>query len=340
MEFDMKRNITILFFATLLLTSCGEPASPLTAGTPTNLGPAEIAATMMQVQLAAEATQQVVSVHMSATAQVVGVTSTSQAVETQIAVTQQARIDAESTAEQERRDIQATQARIDADATQAQARIDAESTAEQARLDVVSTQQAAGTATAFVITMAALPTSNSLTQIANEQNIILKNNEVELSNLAVDQQREKNTPEWVVPFLIAILAAVVGAIYVIRYSRVREVKNDDGDIELLIIDGDRAIRPALLAGPVLEMGDEFAMPLLTSSAEQAKVTERAQAISAIKSMPAQTTQQAAQTFNKYFGSNRNDMFDVIDGDELPPAGLLDGETLKSLNEDWKESEDE
>ena len=34
------------------------------------------------------------------------------------------------------------------------------------------------------------------------------------------------------------------------------------------------------------------------------------------------------------------MFDVIDGDELPPAGLLDGETLKSLNEDWKEAEDE
>jgi hypothetical protein len=57
-------------------------------------------------------------------------------------------------------------------------------------------------------------------------------------------------------------------------------------------------------------------------------------------MPAQTTQQAAQTFNKYFGSNRNDMFDVIDGDELPPAGLLDGEILKSLNEDWKESDDE
>lgn len=340
----MSRSVTLLLVViTILLAGCGESGliEPMSTGTPTNISPVEIAGTMMQQNLAAEATQQAVSVQMSATAQIIGVTSTSYAIATQAAVTQQARMDAQATSEQTRRDAQATQARIDMEATQVQMRMDIEATQAQAKLDVMATQQAEATATAFPMTAAAIPTSNALTQIANEQNIMLANNQVQLSNLAVDQQRQKNTPEWLVPFLIAILAAIVGAIYVFRFSRVREVKNDDGDLEMILIDGNTAVRPRLLTGPVLDLkGDDISVPQLAESKEQSKVTERAQAVEAIKSMPAQTTQQAGQTFNKYFGSNRADIYEVIDSDDTPPAGLLDGETVKSLNKDWKEAEGE
>ena len=319
--------------------------------TPSTPNPAEVSLTMLADQVNANATQAKLSSVFTVTAQVVGATATQQAVIFQATGTQQARMDAESTAEQKRadaqatsdqarRDAQSTQQRIDADATQAQARLDMEATAQQARLDVQSTQQAGATATAGVMTMTAIPPALTLTQIANQQNIILANNNVEMSNLTVEQQRQKNTPEWVVPFLIAIAAAVVGALYVIRYSRVREVKNDDGDIELLILDGNKAIRPQLLPGPIVEIGKEITMPLLTAPAEQSKVTERAQAVEAIKNMPANTTPQAAQTFNKYFSSRQDLPFDVIDAEDMPPAGLLDGETLKSLNKDWKEAKGE
>ena len=321
----------------LALVSCGTPASEMSVGTPTNVNPAEIAATMMQNQMAAKATEGAVSIQMSATAQIVGVTATSYAIGTEVAITQQARRDAEATAEQKRMDIQATQARMDLEATQVQARLDMEATAEQSRLDMQATQQAVGTATAFTITQTAIPPANTMTAIAHEQAIALANNQVELSNLAVEQQREKNTPEWVVPFLIAISLTAVTVLYVIRYSRVREIKNDDGGIELLILDGNKGIRPKLLPGPVLEFGDQITMPLLTSPLEQARVTERAQAVEAISAMPASTTPQSAQTFNRYFGQRRDEMFEVIDGDELPPASLLDGETVKSLEKDWKDA---
>jgi hypothetical protein len=61
---------------------------------------------------------------------------------------------------------------------------------------------------------------------------------------------------------------------------------------------------------------------LTSPAEQAKVTERAQAIEAISKMPTATTPQAAQTFNKYFGNTQQDLpFEVIDAEDAPlPIG--------------------
>jgi len=340
----MKKIIPLLlscvFFA-LLFASCQGYSPANVTPTPSNINPIEIAGTMMQVQLANEATQQALSMQMSATAQWVGATSTFQAVATEQAVTQQARLDAQATDAQKRIDLQATQQRIDDDAATEQARKDQVATAEQGALNVQSTQQASGTATAFVMTQTAIPPANTLTQISNEQNIQLKNNDVELSNLEVEQQRQKNTPEWLVPFLIAIAAAVVGAIYVMRYSRVREIKNDDGEVELLFYD-EKAIRPQLMSGPVIEFDkDEINMPQLTASAEQSRVTERAQAVDAIKNMPASTTSQAAQTFNKYFGSNKDDLpFEIIDAEDAPPAGLLDGETLKSLNKDWKEAKGE
>lgn len=335
------KKLMILFALLFLLTACGETASY--TPTPTNISPVEIAGTMMQFQLAAEATQQAVQVQMTATAQVVGVTSTYEAYQVALAVTQQARQDAQATAEQKRQDIQATQQRIDADATQEQARRDADATAVQARLDVQASQQAAGTATAFTITQTAIPPAMTLTQIANQQDILLKNNDVMLSNLAVKQQSEKNTPEWVMPYFVLIVALGAGAYYLYKQSQINAIKNEDGEVDILLLNdkfGKRAIRPRLMTGPVIELDDEITMPLLTAPAEQSRVTERAQAVDAIKNMPTATTAQAAQTFNKYFSRQPDDLpFDVIDAQDAPPAGLLDGESLKSLNKDWKEAKD-
>ncbi len=345
----MKR-IAVISLMTIFLgivSACSTPA-------PSTPNPAEVGMTMMADKVNAEATQARLGIIFTTTAQVVGATSTQQAQYFQATGTQQARIDAESTSQQAhawaqatsdqaRRDVQATQQRIDADATQAQARIDAESTAQQMRLDVQSTFQAAGTSTAFVITQTAIPPANTFTAIANQQSIALANNEVQMSNLAVEQQRQKNTPEWVVPFLIAIVATVAGFVYVIRFSRVREVKDGDGNIRMVIFDNSRAVAPALLPGPVLEMTKEsISMPLLAATVdEQSRVTERAQAVEAIKAMPQSPTASSAGAFNKYFSGDSRDLpFDVIDADDAPPVGLIDGQSLQSLNKDWKEAKGE
>ncbi len=311
------KKLLPLFFLIVFLTGCGEAAS----ATPTPTEPpsaVDIAATMMQVQVAAEATKMDVSIRMTATAQQVGITSTAYAVATQAAVTQQYR-----------QDLIATQQRIDAEATQA-----------QARRDMEGTQVAAATATSFFVTQTALPPAMTLTQIANQQEIALKDNQIELSNLEVQQQREKNTPQWVIPYIVALTAMVVGALWLRQYGRVREVKDGDGNTDVLVLDGKIVLQPKLLPGPIVELdGEEITMPLLTSPQEQAKVTERAQAVEAIKAMPQNTSSNSAAAFNKYFGPGQDQPFDVIDAEDAPPAGLLDGETVKSLEKDWKEAKD-
>lgn len=329
----MKKIITLV--CALLLVGCSGATE--TPGTP---DPAQVAMTMLSDKVNAEATQARLEIVFSATAQILGATATQQAYYAQATSTQQARNDANATAAKELQFVQLTQARIDADSTQAQARLDADATAEQARLDLVATQQAIGTATAFAITQTAIPPANTNTAIALVQDIQIKQNQVELSNLEVEQQRQKNTPEWVVPMLVVLVGLAAGVMYLKQYSRVREVKNDDGDIELILVDN-RALRPQLLPGPVLEFVNGAAtMPLLTSAAEQSRVTERAQAVDAIKAMPATgTTPQAAGAFMKFFGPGQEPPFDVIDADDAPPAGLLDGEAVKSLEKDWKEAKD-
>lgn len=314
----MKKYLLFLLF--LLLASC---ATPPTA-TPASVGPVDIAGTMVQFQVAAGATSNAVSVQMSATAQVIGVTSTQNAYATQEAVTEQARLDAMATSDQARKDAQATQERIDSDTATAQARKDAISTSEQSRLDVQSTQQAGGTATAFVITQTAIPPANTMTAIANNQAIALANNEVEKSSLEVEQQRQKNSVEWITPYLIALVATVVGAIFVIRYSRVREVKNEDGEVELVLI-GDTGIRPRLLPEPVIRLdGDDVISVPLTDPAEQSEVTRRAQAVDAIKNMPVNPTAQAAQTFNKFFDTPQaRPQIEVLEDGKLPRVILDD-----------------
>lgn len=332
----MKRYLLLL---ALLLTACGSGPTPQGTPTPTP-NPAEIALQMFQQQMGAEATQQIVGLHFTATAQVVAATVTQQAVETQAAITHQARMDAEATSAQERRDAQATQQRIDAESTQAQARIDAQSTADQARLDLQATQTAEQIAREFSMTQAVLPTHNLWTQQAIEQDILLATNEVELSNLAVEQQRQTNTLDWAVPMGIAILLSLALVVYVWSHSRVREIKNDDGGIELIIFDNKHAIKPHLLPKPMLtlESGD---MPDMTDKQEQSDIVRREQGIRALANMPVNPTGQGAQTFNHFFGAGEKPAqpFEIVNGETIP-AGLLDSEAMKALEKDWKDANEQ
>lgn len=319
----------------LIVTACMSPA-PTAIPTETP-NPGEIALQMVQQQMAAEATQQVVGLQFSATAQVIGATSTAQAYITQEAITAQARMDAQATAEQARRDAQATQQRIDAEATQAQARRDAEATAEQARLDLQATQQAEATSTAFSMTQVVEPTHQYWTQQAVEQDIIIATNAVEISNLDVKQRQQTNTLDWVVKYSV-IVGLTVGLLLLARiYFRVREIKNADGDVELIIFNNDKAIKPSLLPKPILELasGD---MPDVTDKQEQSEIVRRDQGIRALAVMPVNPTTQGAQAFNNFFSEPAQPAkpFEIIDAESIP-AGLLDGEAMKAIEKDWKDA---
>ena len=328
----------LLFFA-LFLSACQAQTYPSGTPTPTP-NPGEIALQMIQQQMAAEATSQVIGLQFRATAEVLGVTSTAQAFVTNEAITAQARMDAQATSAQERRDAQATQQRIDAESTQAQARIDAQSTADQARLDLQATQTAEQTAREFSMTQAVMPTHNVWTQQAVEQEIMLATNAVELSNLEVAQQRQTNTLDWAVPMGIAILLTCGLLVYVWSHSQVREIKNGDGDIEMIIYKNQKAFKPQLLPKPLLllESGD---MPDVTNTQEQSDIVRREQGIRALANMPVNPTGQGAQAFNQFFAppATQEKPYEIIDGDQIP-AGMLEAEALKSIEKDWRDAHDE
>lgn len=318
-------------------SSMAQEMQPTPLPTASNIGPVDIAATMMQVEIASKATQQSLQIQQTATANVLGVTATMQAASTQQAVTQQARIDAQATDAQARRDAQATQARIDADATQAQANRDAQATQAQARLDLQATQQSQATATAYMATAAIQPTADALTMTAVSQEIILRDNAVELSNQHIrDQQMTTLTRNFLLPSVI-LIAVVVLALAIIRSSRTRVVTNEDGGVEAILHDNTRVIRPRLMPGAVIDIrGRETTMPLLVAPSEQAEVTKRAQGVEALAVMPSEPARGAADVYSSIFnvGSVRP-RYEVLEGDDLPPAGVIDAEGMKAAESDWK-----
>ncbi len=329
------KKIILLIPLVIILSACSAPSGPTPMPTETP-NPGEIALQMVQAQMAAEATQQVVGLQFTATAQVIGQTATVQAYSTQAAITQQARIDAQATADQALHFAQATQQRIDADATQAQARRDVEATAEQARLDLSATQQAQATSTAFVMTQAVMPTHNLWTQQAVEQEIVIATNEVELSNLAVQQQQQTNTLDWAVPMSIAIVLTVGLLVYGWSHSQVREIKNADGDVDMIIFKNRQAISPKLLPKPVL-MLESGKMPDMTSPEEQSEIVRREQGVRALSVMPVSPAGHAVHAFNGYFGQpeKRVQPYEIVDGASIP-ADLMDPEAMKAIENDWKE----
>ena len=329
-------SVVVLAFLGSCASSLSESMQPTPLPTVTNLGPIDIAATMMQVDIASKATQQALQIQQTATSNVMGMTVTVQVAGTQQAVTQQARQDAIATDQQARRDAQATQARMDFEATQAQAQRDAQATAAQAKLDLVATQQAQATATAYLATAAIQPTSNALTATAVAQEIVIRNNEVELSNQHVrDQQMTTLVRNFLVPAVIVIAVSVL-ALAIVRSSRSKIITNEAGDVEAILHDNTRVIRPRLMPGSVIEMyGRDTTMPQLVAPTEQAEVTKRAQAVEALAAMPAEPARNGMDVYGSAFGAPRQTpRYEVIDGDVLPPAGLLDDEALKAVEKDW------
>jgi hypothetical protein len=338
----MKKNIFVLLL--FVITACSGAEYP--AGTPTPTpNPGEIALQMVQQKVAAESTQMAIGLQFTATAQVIGMTVTSQAIGTAEAITQQARVDAQATADQHRADAQATQyradmdakatqQRIDADATQAQAQRDAQATADQARLDMQGTQSANATSTFAVMTLTAIPPHATMTQIAIDNQIIVNNQNVEKAALELQQAREMNN-NWKIYLLLGVVMFGAGLLWVVRKSRWNPFIDEDGKL-LGFGHDDKYINPRLLTGPVLDLNTgEVKEP----TPEQRKVTERAQIIEALAAMPENPSAAGAAVFNKYFGEAPAKSYDVIEGNVLPPVGLLDPEALKSIEKDWQEAND-
>ena len=312
----MKKIIWLCF---LFLVACApEPIATPNAG--------EIAFQMLQKQMEAEATSQSVGLQFTATVQVIGATATANQLIVEAQQTERARLDAIATADQARLDVQATQARLDAVATDA-----------QGRKDTQATQNSLATSTFTAMTLTAIPPHATLTQMAVNNQIVIATQDVERSELSLQQQRDTNVIQWLIPTAIAIILSIVGGFYIYNQSRIREIRDEDGKFQVFILDNKTATRPALWSGPVLDLQTQT-MPLLVAPQEQADVTRRAQAIEALAAMPVQPTASGAGAFNDAFSvpQKREDAFEIIENDALP-AELLDSETLKVLDKDWKES---
>jgi hypothetical protein len=265
-------------------------------------------------------------------------------------------VDAAATSEQKRADAQATQSRMDieARATQARMDMDAQATqaslamqatqarddanAKQARIDAQSTSDSLATATFTSMTLTAIPPHATLTQIAVDNQIVISTQEVERSALTLKQARDTNVIQWLIPTIIALFLAAVAGLYAYNQSRIREIRDEDGTVQVFVFDNKTVTKPSLLAGPVLDLTTNT-MPQISSPQEQSEVTRREQAIKALAAMPVRPTANGTGTFNEVFSTpqKREDAFEIVDGDTLPPTGLLDGEALKSLEHDWKEA---
>ena len=139
---------------------------------------------------------------------------------------------------------------------------------------------------------------------------------------------------------IAILLTVGLLVYVWRHSRAREIKNEDGGIELIIFDNKQAIKPHLLPKPMLLL-ESSDMPDVTDRQEQSDIVRREQGIRALANMPVSPTPQGAQTFNHFFGAGDKPAqpFEIVNGETIP-AGLLDSEAMKALEKDWKDANEQ
>jgi hypothetical protein len=329
----MKKYIFVLLL--FALSACGGESYPIGMPTATP-NPGEIALQMMQQQMAANATAQVVGLNFTATAQVIGATATAQQILVYGAQTEQARVDAQATSAQARRDAQATQQRQDAIATaERQQKLDDAAT-QQAMIAIQNTQSADATMTFTVMTLTAIPPHATMTQIAVDNQIVINNQNVEKAALDLQQTREMNN-NWKIYLLLGVVMFGAGLLWVVRKSRWYPFIDDDGKLLGFGFD-EQYVNPRLLTGPVLDMKTKT-MPQVSDPVIQAKVTERAQIVEALAAMPEQTTRAAGGVFNKYFGEKQDKPYEIIDGDLLPPTGLLDSQALKSIENDWKEAKD-
>lgn len=312
----MKRTIVFFVLMPTMLMGCATP-------TP-NVNPAEIAMTMAAQKMDAEATKMRIDIQYTATAQVVEATRNVESTQAAMAVTEQFRQDAVATDQQFRRDAASTEQRKQDDAAATaqrqredaateQARRDMEATAEQDRQNVIGTGTAQMQAIWNAATLQVQPTHDLWTQQAVVVDQALATNIVELSNLNVKQQSDKNTLEWLIPFLIALGISTALILTMVRKSRTKEIRNEEtGTVEGVVLDNHTWIRPQLLTGPVLELRGTASVPLLADAETQNEVTRRAQGIEALRAMPTQSpTGNATLMANSVFGETRKPVVEVL-----------------------------
>ena len=325
----MKRTIIVLVLMALVIGFLVIGCVP--GPTPEPQNPAEIAMTMAAQALDAQATEMKVNMQYTATAQILQATQNVQNTQVAAAVTEQFRVDAQATDQQNRRDAAATEQRIRDDAAATEQRKREDAATEQARRDVEATaaqdrQNVIGTATAGQaaiwngMTQMVAPTHDLLTLQAAHVEQTLAVNNVELSNLNVEQQTDKNTVEWVAPLLVVVALVVVFAIVQIRKSRVQKVENsEDGTVEGLLID-DQFLKPQLMPGPVLDLrGKTATSPKVTDDATQNEVTRRWQGVKALEALPTNVPPQMyAGLYNNVFGNAQQDKpkIEIVDAEEV------------------------
>lgn len=163
--------------------------------------------------------------------------------------------------------------------------------------------------------MTALPTAQALTQIANEQVITLKDNEVEKSRQEIAELRATTFQRNVLPYIVVVALLGGALLWMIRRSRWTVIKNDDGDVEGFGHD-ETFIRPSLMPGPVLDLKAQT-IPLLTDSANQSEIVKRDQALRALANMPVNPTSSGVQAFNDMFsGQKALPVVEVIQPDQV------------------------
>jgi hypothetical protein len=189
------------------------------------------------------------------------------------------------------------------------------------------------------MTLTAIPTSAALTQIKLSNEIELNNQEVQKSALDLQRAQDTNKISWMVPLLTALAVLIVGTIVILRKSRWNPISDENGDFQGFGYD-QIFVRPNVLPGAVLDL-KALPPPMLTDEATVKEILINDQRIRAVAAIPVNPSAGGSQAFNNFFSAptpKREDAYDIIEAEEIPPQ-LLDGETLKVLNKDWKEAND-
>lgn len=331
----MKKKFLLASFGVLAFASLAACVSEMKpTATPAAISPGEVALTMVSQRVNAEATQMAVNVQFTATAQIVGATATAQAYIYAQATAEQARRDAMATEQQRRQDAAATEQRRRDDIAATQAVQNAIATAEQQQREVQWTATAQQSAVWNAMTQTAIPIHSAWTQQAVVMQQAKERNDLELSTLEVERQRKSNLLQAYTPYVIAFLAMIIGALIADRWSRTREIKDEDGNLEGVIVDGE-FIRPSLLPGAMLDLANK-SVPQLTDPENEKEIKRREQAIQMMRSIPTQPPMKAATSlYNNIFASENAQPFRILRGGEMPPSELISGDTVQALDEDWK-----
>ena len=273
---------------------------------------AELAYMMAQREMEAKIALQELSIQSTGTAFIIGVTATNA----------RQQIDQAATKEQQRVDILEAQRREQAiQATAAENKI-------------ITATAAAKTQVIAEITLSAIPTSAALTATKIAGQIVVDANNVEASNLDTEKKRDTNKISWQIPIALAMCFTLLLSLWIWRTSRWNVILDGNGEFQGYGFN-DRFVKPALLTGPVLEMGKrEVSVPVVADPETQKEVVINNQRIEALKALSEVSPVSGFQSYQSLFNQAPQGEFDVINAETIP-AGMGD-EDISSLDNDWNE----